>query len=95
MNASGQVARTDLDSAYTDEDMYDFEFAYPAASFRELETHGGDDVVIHASGPGAALFRSVHDQVSSCLEISKVGEAKFLSCFFFCTYLYYSRTSPT
>ena len=63
MNASGQVARTDLDTAYTNEDMYDFEFAYPAASYRELETHGGDDVVIHASGPGAALFRSVHDQV--------------------------------
>ncbi len=82
MNASGQVARTNLDTAYTDKDMYDFEFAYPAASYRELETHGGDDVVIHASGPGAALFRSVHDQVSLYLEIPKLGKLSSYLGFF-------------
>jgi alkaline phosphatase len=50
--------RPDLSEVDTTSPAYLQESAVPFSS----ETHGGEDVVIYAGGPGAALFRGVQEQ---------------------------------
>ncbi len=46
----------------TDIDVESWDFQYTSAGPRGSETHGGDDVGIFASGPGASLFHRAHEQ---------------------------------
>lgn len=43
-------------------DLHDNDFAYPSQYPLELETHGGEDVGVFASGPHAHLFTGVFEQ---------------------------------
>ena len=42
--------------------MGSYSFLQTSAGPRESETHGGDDVVIYASGPASDLFHTTHEQ---------------------------------
>ncbi len=46
----------------TEVDVTDWTFEYTSAGPLYSETHGGDDVAIFASGPGAFLFHTSHEQ---------------------------------
>lgn len=43
-------------------DIASLDFVYPSAVPLDSETHGGDDVVIYASGPWSHLFEGTVEQ---------------------------------
>lgn len=45
-----------------EENLTDDDYAYPAQHPLALETHGGEDVGVFASGPHAHLFTGVYEQ---------------------------------
>lgn len=57
-NVRGQETRLDLNGV----DMRDKSFAFPSTVPLGLETHGGDDVAVFASGPWAHLFTGTYEQ---------------------------------
>lgn len=68
-------------------DMANHKFQYPATVPRDKDTHGGEDVIITASGPMAHLFSGNYEQNTIPLimaYIMKVGpyatEEKCASC---------------
>ncbi len=58
------VSRVDMSEKWSEEELLGYSFEYPAAAYRNSETHAGDDVAIFARGPGAFLFQSTHEQES-------------------------------
>uniref|UniRef100_A0A182J4L8 Alkaline phosphatase n=1 Tax=Anopheles atroparvus TaxID=41427 RepID=A0A182J4L8_ANOAO len=57
-NVRGRETRLDLNRV----DMRDKSFAFPSTVPLGLETHGGDDVAVFASGPWAHLFSGTYEQ---------------------------------
>lgn len=57
-NVDSQGQRKDL----TTEDLHDNDYGFPARYPLDLETHGGEDVGVYASGPYAHIFTGVYEQ---------------------------------
>ncbi|KAJ8936803.1 hypothetical protein NQ318_003048 [Aromia moschata] len=47
---------------YENDTTTDINYRFPSVSYRSSETHGADDVTIHANGPWAHLFSGVMEQ---------------------------------
>ncbi|KAJ8936805.1 hypothetical protein NQ318_003050, partial [Aromia moschata] len=47
---------------YVNDTTTDIDYQFPSVSYRGSETHGADDVAIHANGPWAHLFSGVIEQ---------------------------------
>lgn len=58
VDESGMVHRRDP----TREDTRAFDYVQQAAILTDENTHGGADITVHATGPMAHLFHSVHEQ---------------------------------
>ena len=54
----GEAKRVDI----TNDDTTWIEYIFSPGAYREVETHGGDDVAIYARGPMAHLFHATHEQ---------------------------------
>ena len=72
----------DLSEKWSEEELLGYSFEYPAAAYRDSETHAGDDVAIFARGPGAFLFQSTHEQESKKMRFPELKSFYFRQSLF-------------